>query len=155
MPNLLSRSKHEELESNSALQIKNKKERRAKCEEKWSTIEVLLPLALCILQALFLQQPVLLHFTPQFFCYLFFVSSYFNPCNSFCFVFFFGNFIYTEYLYKPQSIQSINSLHVGNTERGDSFPAASFSHFLSFSFLFLGCQTLLLKEEGYWATVLR
>ena len=34
MPKLLSRSKHEEFKSNSALQIKDQKERRAKCEEK-------------------------------------------------------------------------------------------------------------------------
>ena len=34
MPNLLSRSKHEEFKSNSALQIKDQKERRAKSEEK-------------------------------------------------------------------------------------------------------------------------
>ena len=37
MPKLLSQSKYEELESNSALQIKDQKERRAKSEEKWST----------------------------------------------------------------------------------------------------------------------
>ena len=36
MPKLLSRSKHEEFKSNSALQIKDQKERRAKSEEKWS-----------------------------------------------------------------------------------------------------------------------
>ena len=34
MPNLLSRSKHEEFKSNSALQIKDQKERRTKSEEK-------------------------------------------------------------------------------------------------------------------------
>ena len=34
MPKLLSRSKHEEFESNSALEIKDQKERRAKSEEK-------------------------------------------------------------------------------------------------------------------------
>ena len=34
MPKLLSRSKHEEFKSNSTLQIKDQKERRAKCEEK-------------------------------------------------------------------------------------------------------------------------
>ena len=37
MPKLLSRSQHEEFKSNSALQIKDQKERRAKSEEKWST----------------------------------------------------------------------------------------------------------------------
>ena len=34
MPKLLSRSKHEEFKSNSALQIKDQKERREKCEVK-------------------------------------------------------------------------------------------------------------------------
>ena len=34
MPKLLSRSKHKEFKSNSTLQIKYQKERRAKCEEK-------------------------------------------------------------------------------------------------------------------------
>ena len=34
MPNLLTRSKHEEFKSNSAFQIKGQKERRAKSEEK-------------------------------------------------------------------------------------------------------------------------
>ena len=55
MPNLLSRSKHEEFESNSALQIKDQKEIREKCEEIWSTAGVLFPLPLCILRALFMQ----------------------------------------------------------------------------------------------------
>ena len=36
MLKLLSRSKHEEFKSNSALQIKDEKERREKSEEKWS-----------------------------------------------------------------------------------------------------------------------
>ena len=73
MPKLLSRSKQEEFKSNSALQIKDQKERRAKCEEKWSTVGVLLPLPLCILRALCIQQPVLLHFTLLLFLLQFFV----------------------------------------------------------------------------------
>ena len=40
MPKLLSRSKHEEFESKSSLQIRSQKERRAKSEEKWSTYEI-------------------------------------------------------------------------------------------------------------------
>ena len=36
MPKLLSRSKHEEFESNSSLHIRSQKERKAKSEEKWS-----------------------------------------------------------------------------------------------------------------------
>ena len=40
MPKLLSRSKHEEFKSNSALQIKDQKERRAKSEEKMEHCEI-------------------------------------------------------------------------------------------------------------------
>ena len=40
MPKLLSQSKHEELESNSSLQIKSQKERRAKGEEKMEHCEI-------------------------------------------------------------------------------------------------------------------
>ena len=71
MLKFLSRSKHEEFESNSALQIKDQKERRAKCEEKWSTAGVVLPLPLCILRALFLQQHIPLLFDASTFCYNF------------------------------------------------------------------------------------
>ena len=71
MPKLLSRSKHEEFKSNSALQIKFQKERREKCEEKWSTAGVLLPLPLSILRSLFLQQLVPLLFDALGFCYNF------------------------------------------------------------------------------------
>ena len=88
MPKLLSTSKHEEFESNSALQIKDQKERRAKCEEKWSTTGVLFPLPLCILRALFLQRPVLMHFTPQFFCYIFLFLPILTLVIAFVLVFF-------------------------------------------------------------------
>ena len=46
MPNLLSRSKHEEFELNSALQIRNQKERRAeearkmKCRKFWQAMNI-------------------------------------------------------------------------------------------------------------------
>ena len=40
MPKLLSRSNHEELESNSALQIKNQEERIAENKGNWSTYEI-------------------------------------------------------------------------------------------------------------------
>ena len=46
MPKLLSRSKHEEFKSNSALQIKDQKERRAKSEEKNGALRNLVPAAL-------------------------------------------------------------------------------------------------------------
>ena len=46
MPNLLSRSKHEEFKSNLALQIKDQKERRAKSEKKNGALQNLVPAAL-------------------------------------------------------------------------------------------------------------
>ena len=85
------------------------------------------------------------HCSPAFHAFIVFVTiSYFflfYPCNSFWFCFFFfGNFLYTEHLYKPQSVQTIN--HFGNREGGRQFPRCFlFFHFLSFSFPFLSCQT--------------
>ena len=46
MPKLLSRSKHEEFKSNSALQIKDQKERREKSEEKNRALQKLVLVAL-------------------------------------------------------------------------------------------------------------
>ena len=139
MPKLLSRSKHEEFESNSSLQIRSQKERREKSEEKWSIAKFgscsTVPSSSTVPSCC----PFLL-FDASDFCYIFFVSSYFNPCNSFCFGFF-CNFPYTEHLYKPQSVQTFNeltSLHVGNRER--QFPRS----FLSpFSFIFFPLSRLL------------
>ena len=64
---------------------------------------------------------------------------------AFVLVFFVTSLILSTYISLSLYKLSINSnqLHVGNTERGGSFSAASFSHFLSFSFPFLGYQTLL------------
>ena len=141
MPKLLSRSKHEEFKSNSALQIKDQKERREENTKKMehyrnaflaSTMHPAstVPPAAC--------SPA---FHTSVFLLYFFCFFLFNPCNSFCFGFFFCNFIYTEHLYKPQFVQT--ELHFTSAIESGSFPAASFLHFLSFSFPFLGCQTLL------------
>ena len=148
MPKLLSRSKHEEFESNSALQIKNPKERREKCEEKWSTGGVFLPLPLCILRALFLQPLFSCISCMVVFATIFGVLPILSLVIALVFFFFFCNFIYTEHLYKPQSVQTqINSPHFGNTVSGRQFPRCflfSFSStFFHFLFYFLGCQTLL------------
>ena len=141
MPKLLSRSKHEEFESNSAFQIRNQEERIAKNRGNWSTCEIdscehCASCALCILRTIppascspaFHASVFLLHF---------FVSSYFNPCNIFCFgFFFFGNFIYTEHLYKPQSVQNqLKSLHFKSAieKQGRQFPRS----FLIFPFSFI------------------
>ena len=118
MPKLLSRSKHEEFESNSTLQIKDQKERRAENTKKMESGKF----GSCstVHPALFLPVACSCFLTPQIFVAFFFVSSYFNTCNSFCFGFF-CYFPYTEHLYKPQSVQTLNqltSIHVGNTETG-------------------------------------
>ena len=100
----------------------------------------------------------------------FFVSSYFNPCNSFCFGFFFGNFIYTEHLYKPRFVQTELHLTFGN-RRGRQFRGCF--HIFPFSFIFFlpflatkhsseddnledgWLDLFLLEEEGYWTLDLR
>ena len=86
MPKLLSRSKHEEFESNSALQIRDQKERREENKRKLEHLRNLVLASLCIAPALFLLLPV-----PTFYAmpclHLFLVFSYFNPCNSFFFGF--------------------------------------------------------------------
>ena len=66
MPKLLSRSMHEEFESNSAFQIINQEERIAENKGNWSTYEIS-SCEHCASYALFLQQLVRLHFTPHFF----------------------------------------------------------------------------------------
>ena len=120
------------------------KERIAENRRKWSIIGMLFLRALCILPALFILLPI-----PAFYAvpclHLFLVFSHFILVIAFRFWFFFGNFIYTEHLYKLQSIKTLyQSLHVGNIERGDSFAdASSFSIFFHFLFPFLGYQTLL------------
>ena len=88
MPNLLSLSKHEEFESNSALQIRNQKERRAKEARKmkqeifagckiFAGCEIAFPIPLFILLLTFL----------LFFCHFLFVSPIYPHCNSICFGF--------------------------------------------------------------------
>ena len=66
----------------------------------------------------------------------FFVSSNFNPCNSFCFGFFLV-ISYTLSTYISLSLYKLTSLHVGNRER--QFPRS----FLSpFSFIFFPLSRL-------------
>ena len=98
----------------------------------------------------------------------FFVSSYFNPCNSFCFVFFFLVISYTLSIDISFSLYKLTSLHVSNTGAAVSLQLP-FLHFLSFSLPFSASKhsseddnsedgwldLFLLEEKGYWATVLR
>ena len=125
--------------------------------------------ALCIMRALFLQQPVLLHFTPQFFVTFFLFLSILTLVIAFVLVFF-GNFIYTEHLYKPQSVQTKLHLTFGN-RRGRQFRCCfllfpfSFIFFLPFSATKHSSEDdnsedgwldlFLLEEEGYWTLDLR
>ena len=87
--------------------------------------------------------PVLLHFTHLLFLLQFFVSSYFNPCNSFCFGLFF-NFPYTEHLYKPQSVQTLHQSISINKVMGEasSSPAWLLLSSTSLSFIFFPLSRL-------------
>ena len=133
MPKLLSQSKHEEIESNSALQIRNQEERIAENRGNWSTCEIG-SCEHCASCTLFILLPV-----PAFYAlpclHLFLVFSHFNPCNSFCFGFF-CNFPYTEHLYKPQSVQTFNQLE--STSRRQYREGRQFlrSFLFPFSFIF-------------------
>ena len=104
------------------------------------------------------------YFTLLLFLLQFFISSHFVLVIAFSFSFFFGNFLYTEHLYKSQSGQTITSLRQYREWAAVS-PLLPFLHFLSFSFLFLGCQTpskddnlederlkhFFLGVKGHWA----
>ena len=154
MPKLLSRSKHEKFESNSTLQIRDQQERRAKNARKlklqfgrlrnfatckFSQVAKLQPADTVHISTVHHAAHVLLHFTHLLFLLQFFVSSYFNPCNSFCFGLF-CNFPYTEHLYKPQSVQTLHqSTHFTSLRQYSEREAVSpllppfpiFFHFLS------------------------
>ena len=70
MPKLLSRSKHEEFESNSTFQIRNQEERIAENRGNWSTCKIG-SCEHCASCALFFQQPIPLLFDALVFCYIF------------------------------------------------------------------------------------
>ena len=152
MPKLLSRSKHEKFESNSALQIRDQKERRAEnARELKLQFRRLRNFATCKFSQVAKLQPddtvhsstvhpvalILLHFTHLLFLLQFFVSSYFNPCNSFCFGLF-CNFPYTEHLYKPQSVQTLYQSTSINKVTGEAScsPAWLLLSSASLSFIF-------------------
>ena len=88
MPKLLSRSKHEEFESNSSLQIRYQKERRAKSEEKWSIAKFGSCSTVHSSSTVHPEAPILLHFTLLLFLLQFFVSSHFVLVIAFSFSFF-------------------------------------------------------------------
>ena len=110
-------------------------------------------------------------YSPAFHASVFLLHFLFLPILTLVIAFvlvFFGNFIYTEHLYKPQSIQT--ELDVGN-RKGRQFRrcfllSPIFFHFLSpFSTTKNSSEDdnsedgwldlFLFEEEGYWATVWR
>ena len=127
--------------------------------------------ALFMLMTLFIMQPLFSCYFTLFFFVTISCFFPFYPCNSFWFCFFFfGNFLYTEHLYKPQSVQTFNHFTFCNTESWRQFPRCFlFSHFLLFSLPFSATKhsseddnledgwlyLFLLEEEGYWALDLR
>ena len=110
MPKLLSRSKHEEFKSNSALQIKDQKERRAKCEEKHhyrkASLTSTVPSSSTV-------PPAARSCFSRYALFAFSIGFFpFYPCNSLPILVFFCNFPYTEHLYKSQFVQMNQSTHL-------------------------------------------
>ena len=145
MPKLLSRSKHKEFESNSSLQIRSPKERRAKSEEKWSIAKFgsysTVPSSSTIPSCC-----PFLHFDASDFCCIFLFLLILTLVIAFVlFCFFVTSLTLSTYISLSLYKLSINSLHFTSAiDRGGSFAAAS--SFLPFSFLFspfLDYQTLL------------
>ena len=117
------------------------------------------------LQPLFILLPVpAFYVVPCLRLFLFFFFQ-FTPVIAFRF-WFFCNFPYTEHLYKPQYVQTLDqSLHVGNRRwAAVSSLLPPFSHFLSFSLPFSATKhsfeddnskdgwldLFLLEKEGCW-----
>ena len=121
MPKLLSRSKHEEFESDLALQIRDEKERRAENAENLELQEIptrTVP-SFC---------PFLL-FEVLDFCYNFFFLSILSlliPCDFGCFC----NFPFVLSIYKPQFVSTFQSINKVTGEAFSSPASALFSHFL-------------------------
>ena len=126
MPKLLSRSKHEEFESDFALQIRDEKERRVENTENLELQEI--PTRTVPSYCSFLL------FDASDFCYNFLflpILSLLIPCDFGCFC----NFPFVLSIYKPQSVSTFQSI---NKVTGEAFssPASAllcslFSHFLS------------------------
>ena len=141
MPKLLSRSKHEEFESNLALQIRYHKERRAENARKVE-LQEFLHIEKLLLPATI--HPTTVHISALFYCYFtlllflfqFFVSSHFVLVIAFSFRFFWV-ISYTLSTYISLSLYK-QSLHLGNTESGRQFPRCFlFSIFFNFLSSFL------------------
>ena len=130
MPKLLSRSKHEEFESNSSLQIRSQKERREKSEEKWSIAKFgsrsTVPSSSTVPSCC----PFLL-FDASDFCYIFLFLPILTLVIAFVLVFFVTSLTLSTYISLSLYKLSMNSLHFTSAIESGNFPAASFLHFLS------------------------
>ena len=160
MPKLLSRSKHEKFESNSALQIRDQKERRAENARKlklpfWQAAKISQPtnfrrlrnynMLTMFTSPLFILQPLFSSISRICcFCYNFLFLPILTLVIAFVLVCFVISLTLSTYislsLYKL-CINQLTSLHFGNTVSGRQF--RRYFLLFPFSFLFLGCQTLL------------
>ena len=111
MPNLLSRSKHEEFESNLALQIRNQKGRRAEdarkmkqCRRFWAGCRYFVGCEIALCAIVYPAFDFLTSFVP--FLFLPILSS----CNSFYFWFFFGILYYGLAIKAPRldTVEELN-----------------------------------------------
>ena len=139
MLKLLSRSKHEEFESNSALQIRDQKERREENTRKLEHLRNWFLQHCSFLPALFLYAALFLLASRSFFLrYALFAFVFdffpFYPCNSLPILIFFCNFPYTEHLYKPQSVKTLCQSPFARRQYSDG---RQFRHCFLFSFSFI------------------
>ena len=138
MPKLLSQSKHEEFKSNSTLQIKDQKERRAKCEEKHhcrkASLASTVPSSSTIPPA---ARSCFSRYTLFAFDFGFFP---FYPCYYLPILVFFVTSLTLSIYISLSLYKSINSPHFGNNSEREAIspllPFLFFFHFLSFSFPF-------------------
>ena len=134
MPKLLSRSKHEEFESNSALQIRDKKERREENTKKMEPVK--------FIPAHTVHLPATVHHAARS-CFLTLCPVCFNfcffpyyPCNSFWFCFFFLVISYTLSTYISLSLYKLSITSAIEKEGTTVSPLLHFFIFLSFSLPF-------------------
>ena len=163
MPKLLSRSKHEEFKSNSALQIRYQKERRAENARKVELqeilhVEKLFMRALFTCLTLFIKQPLFILPFPFccLFCFLFFF--FFLPILSiviaFGFDFFFCNFPCSEHYISSVKLSQAPVKSTFNQSiklTGEAFSSPAFLTFSPFSlifFHFLAIQTRLDDDKS-------
>ena len=163
MPKLLSRLKHEEFESNSALQIRDQKERREENTRKLEHLRNWFLQHCAQLQHCSSYCPFLL-FTLCPICICFWFFPILTLVIAFVLVFFITSLTLSTYISLSMYKLSINSLPFTSAIESGTFPAASILHFLSFLSPFSAAKHsseddnsedglldfFLLEEEGCW-----